>query len=265
MQAAPTSNTVLHRLKQIQDSLSLNPGGQKVTIVDGEGNEVTGEEGNSATSIVSGVMNAMLERDTETFRFLTSINDSNDASLKRLAVQSELAPGSVIQTGTAFTGATETFRLRNNTVSPDFQMKVDGSVSNKAFTKDAESTDDLVLISLRVVFSAENLLWSGTDFGKGGGALTNGFQINVVADNGDINTTFATLSINEDFLRLLDFDSPPNSSTLALAASINFGGAVKLVAGSSDKVEVLIRDDMTTASRGVNYLTGTLYASREAP
>jgi hypothetical protein len=45
---------------------------------------------------------------------------------------------------------------------------------------------------------------------------------------------------------------------------IQFGGDMVLKAGTGDKIEIVVRDDLTAALLGLHYLTATLYAVKEA-
>lgn len=147
-----------------------------------------------------------------------------------------------------------------NTGSHD--MKVNGGGTDVPFWFPADATDDIVLTGLRIVFSANTIDFDGSSFGKGS-ELSTGIQVNIVADNGAFVEELANITLNEDFFRLLQFSISQAGTTDAMAATLPFGGRVVLEAGTGDKVEVIIRDNMTGAALGVNYLTATLYGVKE--
>lgn len=140
-------------------------------------------------------------------------------------------------------------------------MKVDGSTPVD-FWFPADGTKDIVLTGLRIVFSANAIDFDGASFGKGS-KLSIGIEISIKADSGAFTKVLANITLNEDFFRLLQFSISQAGTTDAMAATLPFGGRVVLVAGSSDEVRIKIRDDLTSASHGVNYLTATLYGVKD--
>jgi hypothetical protein len=155
----------------------------------------------------------------------------------------------------ASTGAITELLL--NTGSPD--MVVNGSGTPVDFVLNADATDDIVLTGVRLVFSASFFNFDGGTFGKGGGTLSNGVDINIVANDGTFTDTLATLTVNEDFLRLIQFSVSQAGATDVMAATLPFGGRVVLVGGSSDKVAVQIKDNLAAGARGISYFSGTVY------
>ena len=87
--------------------------------------------------------------------------------------------------------------------------------------------------------------------------------MNIKANNGSFDETVAVLTVNEDFLRLLQFSISQAGTTDVMAATLPFGGRVLLVGGSTDNVEVLVRDNLSTGARGITYLTGTVYGVKD--
>ena len=143
-------------------------------------------------------------------------------------------------------------------------MVVNGSVTPVAFSFTAHSDPhDIVLSGLRLVISAAFLEFNGNTFGKAGNELINGVEIKITANGGTFVETLALLTLNEDFLRLLEFSISQAGSTDVMAATLPFGGRVLLVGNSSDKVEVVINDNLTTGLRGITYLTATAYGVYE--
>ena len=143
-------------------------------------------------------------------------------------------------------------------------MVVNGSVTPVAFSYTAHAhAHDIVLSGLRLVISAAFLDFNGNTFGKAGNELVNGVEIKITANNGAFVTTLANLTLNEDFLRLLEFSISQAGTTDVMAATLPFGGRVVLVGNSSDKIEVVIKDNLTTGLRGITYLTATAYGVEE--
>jgi len=136
---------------------------------------------------------------------------------------------------------------------------VNGSSTPVVFSFDADATDDIQLLSLRFVIALGGSFdFDGDTFGEGGGALSNGVTIEVVANGGDFNATVTTFYTNEDFARLLDFQ-PFADIDAVITASLPFGGNMVLEGGTSDKVTVTIRDNVALGSRGIDYFTATAY------
>ena len=159
-------------------------------------------------------------------------------------------------------GAVTEYVTDDGLPSGDHDLVVNGTVP-KSFTFPAHATRDIVLTGVRLVFSSAFFSFNGDDFGKGGGALTNGVEMKIVANGGIFTATLATLVVNEDFFRLLQFSISQAGATDVMAATLPFQGRVVLEAGSSDKVEVVINDNLTTGARGITYFTGTVYGVLE--
>ena len=64
---------------------------------------------------------------------------------------------------------------------------------------------------------------------------------------------------------MLEFSISQAGNEDAMAASIVFGGDTILNPGTGDKVEVLVRDNLTSNNFGVYYLTATLYGFEVTP
>ena len=146
--------------------------------------------------------------------------------------------------------------------SGNHSLVVNGTTP-KSFTFPAHATRDTVLSGIRLVFSASFFGFDGVTFGKGGGALANGIDIDIVANDGGFTATLATLNVNEDFFRLLQFSISQAGTTDVMAATLPFQGRVILKGGSSDKVEIVIKDNLAAGNRGITYFTGTVYGILE--
>lgn len=191
-------------------------------------------------------------------------DDFATPATKRILVEAAIAPGSSIATTTgasAGEGAVAE-RLLNGS---SYDMVVNGSGTPVTFQFDALPVDDVVLNSLRLVFSAGFFDFTGNAFGKGGGALSNGVTASIVSNNGAFSGQLAELMVNEDFLRLLDFSVSQAGSTDVMAASVPFTGNIRLVGGSSDYVRVTINDNLTPGSRGITHFTATVYGTEIMP
>lgn len=138
-------------------------------------------------------------------------------------------------------------------------MVVNGSGTPVSFSYDADPTDDIAITSLRLVITVGGSFdFDGDTFGDGGSALGTGVEVNVVANNGAFNETVTVFTVNEDFARLLDFQPFADIDTI-LTASLPFGAGVVLEAGTSDKIEVVINDNVALGVRGIDYFTATAY------
>jgi hypothetical protein len=158
----------------------------------------------------------------------------------------------------ASSGSITEFLTDDGTPSGDHDMVVNGSGTPVVFTFNAHATLDIQLTGVRLVFSASSLNFDGSSFGKGM-ELSNGIEMDIVADDGNFTGQLALLTLNEDFFRLLQFDISRAAADGVMAATLPFGGRVLLVGGTSDKVTVTINDNMTSGALGVSYLTATLY------
>ena len=142
-------------------------------------------------------------------------------------------------------------------------MNVNGSVTPVNFDYNADPTNNILITSLRLVMTSGNVDFNGSNFGKGGGALTNGISVTAVV-NGGTSITLASLKKNEDLLRLqgralTEFGGVND----VIQVSIEFSGRVLLEGGTSDRVRVIISDDLTSAARDIKYLTATFFGVRE--
>jgi hypothetical protein len=162
----------------------------------------------------------------------------------------------------ASSGSITEFLTDDGTDTGSHDMKVDGFPTPVDFWFPADATDDIVLTGLRLVFSANTIDFDGSSFGKGS-ELSNGIEVSIIADGGTFVDVLANITLNEDFFRLLQFSISQAGTTDAMAATLPFGGRVVLEAGSGDEVRVSIKNDLTGAALGVNYLTGTLYGVKE--
>lgn len=193
------------------------------------------------------------------------IPDTDDANVKRVQVETAFKPGEVLSVipGAAPLNQQVTDLLKS---SGSGDMVVNGSGTPVVFTFMADATDDLVLVELRVVFTASAILWGG-DFGKGGGLLTNGILIEAFTDDNVTPVTLINLRQNEDLLRFATQQALTEFGGLKDVVSVSyaFNGTEKLIgASATDKIQVTVRDNLGIGSRGIDYLTMTLHAHKEA-
>lgn len=193
------------------------------------------------------------------------IDDPDTASLKRVMVESRLAPGSAVSLAPipANPGLMVRDFLRNGG-SKD--MNVDGSGTPVAFTYDADATVDIALVEVRFIFNVDALNMKSDDFGSDI-PLTNGCKFEVTSNG--TTTELANFLVNEDFLALparsaisTIYDGPSGDQ---LVASFYFGGQVKLYGGTSDNVKMTIRDEVDYGStHKVKLFWAAVYGVKDA-
>jgi hypothetical protein len=150
-------------------------------------------------------------------------------------------------------------RLTDSGGSPD--MVVDGSGTPVSFTFDADPTDDLALLVLRIVFVPNVIKFKASTFGALS-ALTNGVEVSVTSSG--VKTVLGVIKLSEDFLFLGDAAIETGlSENDLLVLAVQFGGLVRLVAGSGDKVEIVIRDDVVSeGANSTKYFQATAIARK---
>jgi len=126
-------------------------------------------------------------------------------------------------------------------------LLVDGSVTPVVFTYTAHPTQDISLQEVKFVMAANGITFGTDYFGATAGPLPNGLLVEVTA--GGVTGTVALLQQNEDFV---NFASPGGfewvvSSKDLLASTWLVGGGLKLEAGSADKVQITVQDDIDSA------------------
>jgi len=139
-------------------------------------------------------------------------------------------------------------------------LLIDGHTTPKTFTLNSDPTYDIFLHEVRFVFSAESFKFNGASFGPCC-ALTNGLSIQITADG--YTAEVFNVKCNEDFML---FNSPANYVTAGfaandvMAAGLEFGGEIVLEAGTSDKVQIIVQDDLTSPL--LNYFRCMIYGTR---
>lgn len=123
-------------------------------------------------------------------------------------------------------------------------LRVDGSTTPVDFSLNAHATNDYVVISAAMVIVASSLTFGGSKF-AGQAALTNGVVFSLTANNGQSGTIF-TFKQNEDFIH---FPTAGGFSFFiankdVIRSAMDVGGAMVLEAGTADKVNVRVQDDL---------------------
>lgn len=188
----------------------------------------------------------------------TLIEDPEEASQWRAQTESRLAPGSQVNIGTGIPSDPSDLVLDFCKNGGSGNLLVDGTTP-VTFAFSADATKDLAIQELMLVFTADDFDFDGVSFGSIV-ALINGIIIRTIV--GATTTDIFTLRQNEDFLRIPG--RPPIVNNTGpkdvLAASFGFGGLLKLTAASSDKIEVIVQDDLGSVK--LKYFTATVFAAK---
>lgn len=239
------------------------------------GTNILGRSGlrsnNKGTSVAADLTSENIDANTEALDtnlagWLGSVDPTVGQKVMDASIPVTIAsnqPAIPVSVGAAASeGAVTEYVTINGLPSGSHDMVVNGTIP-KSFTFPAHATRDIVLTGVRLVFSAAFFNFDGNTFGKGGGVLSNGVEMKIIANGGIFTATLATLVVNEDFFRLLQFSISQAGATDVMAATLPFQGRVVLEAGTSDKVEVVINDNLTIGARGITYFTGTVYGVLE--
>jgi len=126
-------------------------------------------------------------------------------------------------------------------------LLVDGSTTPVVFTYDADPSHDISLQEIRFTVAANSVTFGSDAFGSRAGPLSNGLLLESTTSEGTFTVT--TLYQNEDFV---NFSSPGGfswvvSSKDLMTSAYLIGGGLVLRAGTSDKVSVTVRDNLSSA------------------
>jgi hypothetical protein len=128
-------------------------------------------------------------------------------------------------------------------------MKVDGSTVSKIYKVDAHASQLRIVEEFQILFSTDTLNFNFDKF-VSGAKLTNGLLIEFTTNG--TKYTLANVQSTEDFYMI------PRRKEFQPTIAINTSGVhdfvvlaykfppFPLVAGGSDKLEVTVRDDLTT-------------------
>jgi hypothetical protein len=235
-----------------------------VILYDAAGKALAVEDGVAVPANQQGLF--MLGKEGADARFISAVDD---AGTKRLAVD---AVGTVQVSATPVEDPALIFakQLDDGGGTPSVDMLVDGSGTAVDFKCNPDSTDDIRITELRLVFVAGSIDFAGDTFGSGGGALSNGLLITIQVNDSGSPTDLENILINEDMLRFastagINVMLGQGGNNDVLVASFQFGSRMVIKQGSSDFVQVKVRDDLTQGNRILRYLTATLYGTRETP
>ena len=213
---------------------------------DGQGNHVVlyDDVNNLALAVEDGVTvptntRGFLTHGTDQFGKATRINARNVAGNNRLLVDA-LGSWAPDDLGTL----TRDF-LKNGS---NDSMRVDGSSTPVYYDFLADATDDILLFELRLTMTSPDWTLGDDHFGSTG-PLSNGLLIEITSNG--YTTELSNLKVNEDWFLI-----PFAIMTIEIAgpkdyvqAALNFGGVIRLVGGSSDKIRITVRDDLSASNR----------------
>jgi hypothetical protein len=139
---------------------------------------------------------------------------------------------------------------------------VNGSPTPIEFSFDADPTDDLYLLDLKMVFICGAIQF-GQDKFSNRNPLTEGIKIELRTNS--ITAQLALIKTNEDFMFFCGGTRDCSlivASVDILTTGLGLSGAVKLVGGSGDFVKVTVQDNLTV--KNVGYLQMHVTALKEA-
>lgn len=197
---------------------------------------------------------------------IAKVSDVLDGT-NRLHVDAVLAEGtrvSIVPVGVTadnLSGLFRQFLSTDGTPTGPNSLIVNGSVTPQVFYLGTDPIKNTTLTEVRFTFTCLSIGWGGTDFGKGGGALTQGVKIELITNNG-VYVDFGTIKVNEEFLMLpvrtsVVLDQSGNRDVLAL--SIDLGGLAILRAGTDDRIQITVQDNLTGGTRDINFFKFAAY------
>jgi len=229
--------------------MSVNKSIQGVVLYDANGNEMAVEAGEVATAVTRGLLTQGVDEVDKAQR-ISAVADGN---LWRLSVDAK----------TVVVTTQQIIALLEKSGGGANLHDEDGSTTPVPFFYNADASKDIHLQSLSICMSCTSIDLDGTKFASGN-FLPNGLLVRATVNDGQTIDPITNFTINEDFRRLLMADLAQGSVNDNMTGIIQFGGDMVLKAGSSDKIEVVVRDDLTISQLGLHYLTATLYAIKEA-
>jgi hypothetical protein len=134
--------------------------------------------------------------------------------------------------------------VKNGTAT---SLLVDGSTTPVVFSYDADPTYDIALQEIRFTIAANSITFGDDRFGSRAGPLPNGLLVEVLLESGTV--VLYNLVQNESFV---NFSSPGGfewvvSSKDMMTSDYVIGGGLSLRAGTTDKVQVTVSDNLTSA------------------
>lgn len=188
------------------------------------------------------------------------VDDTVDSNVKRLQTQALIAPGSTVNIGTSIPADPANLVIAFLENSSSHDMLVDGSTTPVTFEYAPVAGKVISVESLLFVFAADDFEFDGMSFGPNL-AMTTGIETKLIIDSS--TTLLFTIKQNEDFLRIPGRVPVINNTGPKdlLSATFGFGGLIKLHGDDSDKIQVVINDDLTSTK--YKYLTATIYGTEE--
>lgn len=229
--------------------MSVNKSIQGVVLYDANGNEMAVEAGEVAVASVRGLLTQGVDEVDKAQR-ISAVADGN---LWRLSVDSK----------TVVVTTQQIIALLEKSGGGSNLHDEDGSTTPVPFLYGADGSKDIHLQSLAICMSTTSVDLDGTKFASGN-VLPNGLLVRATVNNGQTIDPVTNFKINEDFRRLLMADLAQGSVNDNMTGIIQFGGDMVLKAGTGDKIEIVVRDNLTAPLLGLHYLTATLYAIKEA-
>lgn len=178
----------------------------------------------------------------------------------RLYVDSKPTPGSTPNV-TLPSNPGLWFSTKLQTISSATSLLVNGSVTPVSFKLNADVSYNLRISEIRFVFVSDSFLIDGSSFGPISG-LTNGILLE--ANYNSVLSTIINIKQNEDFLAMYS----PGGTIIEVStvkdfviAGLYVGGALVLRKGTTDYINVRIRDNLTDAK--MRYLTVTVHGVKE--
>lgn len=219
---------------------------QPVVLYDAAGNAVAIADGDTATSLTRGFP-------------VAGITDGGVLKWLKLNAAGELI---ISQSSTPADPQLIFAAKCKNGSSPN--MIVNGSLGSPIhFDVNADPTDDILLTELRMVFSCSQIVYNGASFGQSN-TLTNGIKLDLTVNNGT-TVTISTVTINENLSEFatvagINLFSEFSGTNDHLVSSFSLVGGMRLKAGTSDKVRISIRDNLTATQN--KYLQATVYGQK---
>jgi hypothetical protein len=153
------------------------------------------------------------------------------------------------------------FSTKLKTIANATSLLVNGSVTPVDFKLNADVSYDLRISEIRFVFVSDSFLIDGSSFGPITG-LTNVILMEV--NYNSVLSSIMTIKQNEDFLAMYSPSGTKVEVTTVkdfVVAGLYVGGALMLRKGTTDYINVKVRDKLTDAK--MRYLTVTVHGVKE--
>jgi hypothetical protein len=129
-------------------------------------------------------------------------------------------------------------------------MLVDGSTTQISYSFSASATKTRYINKIAFIAIATDLQMNGTAFMKNNSTLTNGVKVDITASG--VPAQLFNMKVSTDFLAIGNIESLNQVDVESICVfGFEMGGNVVLQAGSTDRINVIIRDDLTTTGNRV--------------